>query len=66
MTRQLVNLYFFFQFSEEGKDYLSLLKEMGAWIESQVVPYILASDQEDGISKHSKVSELIIQVRGLL
>ncbi|NXU41448.1 CNDG2 protein, partial [Drymodes brunneopygia] len=49
------------KFSEEGKDYLSLLKETGAWIESQVVPFILASDQEDGISKHSAVSELIIQ-----
>uniref|UniRef100_A0A8B9MAH1 Condensin-2 complex subunit G2 n=1 Tax=Accipiter nisus TaxID=211598 RepID=A0A8B9MAH1_9AVES len=49
------------KFSEEGKDYLSLLKETGAWIESQVVPFILASDQEDGISKHNIVSELIIQ-----
>ncbi|KFP59931.1 Condensin-2 complex subunit G2, partial [Cariama cristata] len=49
------------KFSEEGKDYLSLLKETGAWIESQVVPFILASDEEDGISKHSNVSELIIQ-----
>ncbi|NXL76619.1 CNDG2 protein, partial [Leptocoma aspasia] len=49
------------KFSEEGKDHLSLLKETGAWIESQVVPFILASDQEDGISKHSNVSELIIQ-----
>ncbi|NXF32788.1 CNDG2 protein, partial [Nyctibius bracteatus] len=49
------------KFSEEGKDYLSHLKETGAWIESQVVPFILASDQEDGISKHSNVSELIIQ-----
>ncbi|XP_050747216.1 condensin-2 complex subunit G2 isoform X2 [Gymnogyps californianus] len=49
------------KFSEEGKDYLSLLKETGAWIESQVVPFILASDQEDGISKNSNVSELIIQ-----
>ncbi|NXO24517.1 CNDG2 protein, partial [Cisticola juncidis] len=49
------------KFSEEGEDYLSLLKETGAWIESQVVPFILASDQEDGISKHSDVSELIIQ-----
>ncbi|NXE05521.1 CNDG2 protein, partial [Lophotis ruficrista] len=50
------------KFSEEGKDYLSLLKETGAWIESQVVPFILANDQEDDISKHSRVSELIIQV----
>lgn len=58
--------FFFFQFSEEGEDYLSLLKETGAWIESEVVPFILASDQEDGISKHSDVSELIIQVRGFL
>ncbi|XP_023777675.1 condensin-2 complex subunit G2 [Cyanistes caeruleus] len=49
------------KFSEEGEDYLSLLKETGAWIESQVVPFILASDQENGISKHSDVSELIIQ-----
>ncbi|KAM9232576.1 condensin-2 complex subunit G2 [Leptosomus discolor] len=49
------------KFSEEGKDYLSLLNETGAWIESQVVPFILASDQEDGISKPSNVSELIIQ-----
>ncbi|NWX64614.1 CNDG2 protein, partial [Promerops cafer] len=49
------------KFSEEGEDHLSLLKETGAWIESQVVPFILASDQEDGISKHSDVSELIIQ-----
>ncbi|NWH59852.1 CNDG2 protein, partial [Geococcyx californianus] len=49
------------KFSEEGEDYLSLLKETGAWIESQVVPYILGSDQEDGISKHSNVSELITQ-----
>ncbi|NXN58759.1 CNDG2 protein, partial [Rynchops niger] len=49
------------KFSEEGKDYLSLLKETGAWIESQVVPFILASDQEDGIPNHSNVSELIIQ-----
>ncbi|NWT51898.1 CNDG2 protein, partial [Erythrocercus mccallii] len=49
------------KFSEEGEDYFSLLKETGAWIESQVVPFILASDQEDGISKHSDVSELIIQ-----
>ncbi|XP_009474270.1 PREDICTED: condensin-2 complex subunit G2 [Nipponia nippon] len=49
------------KFSEEGEDCLSLLKETGAWIESQVVPFILASDQEDGISKYSNVSELIIQ-----
>ncbi|NXY16369.1 CNDG2 protein, partial [Atrichornis clamosus] len=49
------------KFSEEGEDYLSVLKETGAWIESQVVPCILASDQEDGISKHSNVCELIIQ-----
>uniref|UniRef100_A0A663M2H0 Uncharacterized protein n=1 Tax=Athene cunicularia TaxID=194338 RepID=A0A663M2H0_ATHCN len=49
------------KFSEEGKDYLSLLKETGAWIESQVLPFMLASDQEDGISKNSSVSELIIQ-----
>ncbi|NXL47482.1 CNDG2 protein, partial [Podilymbus podiceps] len=49
------------KFSEEGEDYLSLLKETGSWIESQVVPFMLASDQEDGISKHSNVSELIIQ-----
>ncbi|NXJ23605.1 CNDG2 protein, partial [Dicrurus megarhynchus] len=49
------------KFSEEGEDYLSLLNETGAWIESEVVPFILASDQEDGISKHSNVSELITQ-----
>ncbi|NXQ81329.1 CNDG2 protein, partial [Nyctibius grandis] len=49
------------KFSEEGKDCLSHLKETGAWIESQIVPFILASDQEDGTSKHSNVSELIIQ-----
>ncbi|NXG68089.1 CNDG2 protein, partial [Baryphthengus martii] len=49
------------KFSEEGKDYVSLLKETGAWIENEVVPFILASDQKDGISKHSNVSELIIQ-----
>ncbi|NXF00537.1 CNDG2 protein, partial [Smithornis capensis] len=49
------------KFSEEGEDYLSLLKETGAWIQSEVVPFILESDQEDGISKHSNVSELIIQ-----
>ncbi|NXJ75515.1 CNDG2 protein, partial [Trogon melanurus] len=49
------------KFSEEGKDYSSLLKETGAWIESQVVPCMLASDQEDGISKPSNASELIIQ-----
>ncbi|XP_037241174.1 condensin-2 complex subunit G2 isoform X1 [Falco rusticolus] len=49
------------KFSEEGKDYLPLLKETGAWVESQVVPFVLARDQEDGISKHSNVSELIIQ-----
>ncbi|XP_051668818.1 condensin-2 complex subunit G2 isoform X1 [Manacus candei] len=48
------------KFSGEG-DCLSLLKETGAWIESQVVPFILSSDQEDGISKRSSVSELIIQ-----
>ncbi|NWX20327.1 CNDG2 protein, partial [Aegotheles bennettii] len=48
------------KFSGEGKDYLSLLKETGAWIESQVLPFVLANDQEDGISKHN-VSELIIQ-----
>lgn len=59
-------LLVFFQFSEEGEDYFSFLKETGAWIESQVVPFILASDQEDGISKHSDVSEQIIQVRGFL
>ncbi|CAN8185090.1 unnamed protein product [Coccothraustes coccothraustes] len=49
------------KFSEEGEDHLSHLKKTGAWIESQVVPFILASDQEDGISKHSDVSESIIQ-----
>ncbi|XP_068790390.1 condensin-2 complex subunit G2 [Struthio camelus] len=49
------------KFSEEGKDYFSLLKETGAWIESQIVPFILASGQEDGISEHRNVSESIIQ-----
>ncbi|PKU34867.1 hypothetical protein llap_14829 [Limosa lapponica baueri] len=49
------------KFSEEGEDYLFLLKETGAWIETQVVPFILASNQEDGIPNHSNVSELIIQ-----
>ncbi|NXF47735.1 CNDG2 protein, partial [Oceanites oceanicus] len=49
------------KFSEEGKDYLPLLKGTGAWIESQVVPFILASDQEDGVSKYNNVSELIFQ-----
>ncbi|NWV79923.1 CNDG2 protein, partial [Dasyornis broadbenti] len=49
------------KFSDEGEDYLSLLKETGAWIQSQVLPFILASDQEDDISKHSDVSESIIQ-----
>ncbi|NXN71049.1 CNDG2 protein, partial [Himantopus himantopus] len=49
------------KFSEEGEDYLSVLKETGAWIESQVVPFVLASDQEDGIPNHSNVAELIIQ-----
>ncbi|NXB68263.1 CNDG2 protein, partial [Struthidea cinerea] len=49
------------KFSEEGEDYLPFLNETGAWIESQVIPFILRSDQEDGISKHSNVSELIIQ-----
>ncbi|NWT68897.1 CNDG2 protein, partial [Prunella himalayana] len=49
------------KFSEEGEDDLSHLKKTGAWIESEVVPFILASDQEDGISKHSDVSQLIIQ-----
>ncbi|NXU50118.1 CNDG2 protein, partial [Turnix velox] len=44
------------KFSEE--DHLSLLKETGAWIESEVVPFTQASDhEEDG----SNVSELIIQ-----
>ncbi|NWI48773.1 CNDG2 protein, partial [Calyptomena viridis] len=49
------------KFSEEGEDYLSLLKGTGVWIQSEVLPFILESDQEDGISKHSSVSELIIQ-----
>ncbi|NXN84882.1 CNDG2 protein, partial [Bombycilla garrulus] len=44
------------KFSEEG-DHLSLLKETGAWIENKVVPFILASNQEDD----SDVSVLIIQ-----
>lgn len=49
------------KFSEEGKDYLSHLQETGAWVESHVLPFILASEQEDGISKQSNVPELIIQ-----
>uniref|UniRef100_A0A669P2F4 Non-SMC condensin II complex subunit G2 n=1 Tax=Phasianus colchicus TaxID=9054 RepID=A0A669P2F4_PHACC len=49
------------KFSEEGKDYLSHLQETGAWVESHVLPFILATEQEDGISKQSKVPELIIQ-----
>ncbi|NXA13902.1 CNDG2 protein, partial [Sapayoa aenigma] len=49
------------KFSEEGEDCLSLLKETGAWIQSEVVPFVLEEDQEDGISKHSNASELIIQ-----
>ncbi|XP_032865632.2 condensin-2 complex subunit G2 isoform X2 [Tyto alba] len=49
------------KFSEEEKDYLLFLKETGAWIESQVLPFLRASDQEGGVSKRSNVSELIIQ-----
>ncbi|NWI19467.1 CNDG2 protein, partial [Crypturellus soui] len=49
------------KFSEEGKDYLSLLEETGTWIRSQVVPFILSSGQEDGISEHRSISESIIQ-----
>ncbi|POI35559.1 hypothetical protein CIB84_000689, partial [Bambusicola thoracicus] len=49
------------KFSEEGKDYLTHLQETGAWIESHVLPFILATEQEDGISKQSNVPELIIQ-----
>ncbi|OXB53397.1 hypothetical protein ASZ78_013371, partial [Callipepla squamata] len=49
------------KFSEEGKDFLSLLEETGAWVESHVLPFILATDQEDGVSKQSNVPELIIQ-----
>ncbi|NXS27703.1 CNDG2 protein, partial [Pomatostomus ruficeps] len=49
------------KFSEEREDYLSSLKETGAWIQSQVVTFLPESDEEDGISKHSDVSELIIQ-----
>uniref|UniRef100_A0A8B9SYW3 Condensin-2 complex subunit G2 n=1 Tax=Anas platyrhynchos TaxID=8839 RepID=A0A8B9SYW3_ANAPL len=63
--RKIINFYcvlfIFFQFSEDGKDYLSILKETGDWIESQVVPCLLATDQEDSISKQSNVSQLIIQ-----
>ncbi|KAM9387522.1 condensin-2 complex subunit G2 [Phaethornis superciliosus] len=47
--------------SEDGKDHLSLLKETGAWIESQVLPFIQGSDQEDGILKYNNVSELIFK-----
>uniref|UniRef100_A0A8C6ZPP3 Condensin-2 complex subunit G2 n=1 Tax=Nothoprocta perdicaria TaxID=30464 RepID=A0A8C6ZPP3_NOTPE len=49
------------KFSEEGKDYLALLEETGTWIKSQIVPFILASGQEDGISEHRSISESIIQ-----
>uniref|UniRef100_A0A8B9F4M7 Non-SMC condensin II complex subunit G2 n=1 Tax=Amazona collaria TaxID=241587 RepID=A0A8B9F4M7_9PSIT len=56
-----LNIHLQNKFSENGKDYLSLLKETGAWIESQVLPFILASDQEDDISKRSNVPELIVQ-----
>ncbi|NXA72355.1 CNDG2 protein, partial [Thryothorus ludovicianus] len=49
------------KFSGEGEDYLLFLKETGAWVESEVAPFILASDQEDAISKHSDLSELIVQ-----
>ncbi|NWH80528.1 CNDG2 protein, partial [Piaya cayana] len=56
-----LNIHLQNKFSEEGEDYLSLLKETGAWLESQVVPFIVDSDQEGGISKHTNVSELIIQ-----
>ncbi|XP_030898720.2 condensin-2 complex subunit G2 isoform X2 [Melopsittacus undulatus] len=56
-----LNIHLQNKFSENGKDYLSLLKETGAWIESKILPFILASDQEDDISKRSNVPELIIQ-----
>ncbi|XP_057272465.1 condensin-2 complex subunit G2 [Pezoporus wallicus] len=56
-----LNIHLQNKFSENGKDYLSLLKETGTWIESQVLPFIVASDQEDDISKRSNVPELIIQ-----
>ncbi|KGL78904.1 Condensin-2 complex subunit G2, partial [Tinamus guttatus] len=49
------------KFSEEGQDYLSHLEETGTWIRSQVVPFILTSGQEDGISEHRSISESIIQ-----
>ncbi|XP_039564402.1 condensin-2 complex subunit G2 [Passer montanus] len=54
-------IHFQHKYSEEGEDHLSLLTKTGAWIESEVVPFILASDEEDGISKRSDVSQLIIQ-----
>ncbi|NXD19732.1 CNDG2 protein, partial [Spelaeornis formosus] len=56
-----LSIHLHHKFSEEGEDYLSLLKDTGAWIESHVIPFVLASDQDDGISKHSDVSKLIIQ-----
>ncbi|XP_061205278.1 condensin-2 complex subunit G2 [Neopsephotus bourkii] len=56
-----LNIHLQNKFSENGKDYLSLLKETGAWIESQVLPFVLTSDQEDDISRRSDVPELIIQ-----
>ncbi|NXY46441.1 CNDG2 protein, partial [Ceuthmochares aereus] len=56
-----LNIHLQNKFSEEREDYLLLLKETGAWLESQVVPFIVESDQEGGILKHSNVSELIIQ-----
>ncbi|NXV02076.1 CNDG2 protein, partial [Cettia cetti] len=56
-----LSIHLHHKFSEEGEDYISLLRETGAWIENQVVPFILGRDQEDGISKHSDVSGLIIQ-----
>ncbi|XP_065522861.1 condensin-2 complex subunit G2 [Lathamus discolor] len=56
-----LNIHLQNKFSENEKDYLSLLKETGAWIESQVLPFILASDQQDDISILNNVPELIIQ-----
>ncbi|NWV00977.1 CNDG2 protein, partial [Upupa epops] len=56
-----LNIHLQNKFPEEGDDYFSLLKETGAWIKSEVIPFMLASDQEDDIAKDSNISELIIQ-----
>uniref|UniRef100_A0A8D0L9X4 Non-SMC condensin II complex subunit G2 n=1 Tax=Sphenodon punctatus TaxID=8508 RepID=A0A8D0L9X4_SPHPU len=51
------------KFSTEGKDYLSILEETGAWVESQVLPTVLIHEQEENISKQSgEVSRQITQM----